>query len=95
MNQTWFAINVGWWNADDDSVAIAAIESLHTKIIDLVRHASVELEYIFMNDANAKQPVIASYGEDNTQRLRAVQQVYDPHLIFQNLVPGGQKLPPA
>ncbi|KAI1772107.1 hypothetical protein F4818DRAFT_454290 [Hypoxylon cercidicola] len=83
VNQTWFAINVGWWESDDDALAIAAIESLHAKITDLVRHASAE--FIFMNDANAKQPVIASYGEDSIRRLRAVQQVYDPHLVFQNL----------
>ncbi|OTA83406.1 hypothetical protein M434DRAFT_400700 [Hypoxylon sp. CO27-5] len=93
VNQTWFSVNAGWWNADDDATATAAIESLHAKILALTRDANVGLEYLFMNDANAKQQVLASYGEENVQRLRAVQRVYDPHLVFQRLVPGGQKIP--
>ncbi|KAI0179263.1 FAD-binding domain-containing protein [Hypoxylon sp. FL1284] len=93
VNQTWFAVNVGWWDAADDARATAAVESLHTKITDLARRA--EVEYVFMNDANARQPVISSYGADNVRRLRAVQQMYDPQLVFQKLVPGGQKLPLA
>lgn len=48
-----------------------------------------------MNEANDKQPMITSYGEDNVQRLQAVQRVYDPHRVFQDLVPGGQKVPSA
>ena len=96
VNQTWFALNVGWWGDDDDDVAYASIESLHGKVNRLtaadVHHAA--LEYIFMNDANAKQPVIASYGDQNVRRLHTVQQAYDPSLVFQKLVPGGQKMPP-
>ncbi|KAI0114287.1 FAD-binding domain-containing protein [Hypoxylon sp. NC0597] len=93
VNQTWFSVNAGWWNADDDATATAAVESLHAKILALAGDADVGLEYVFMNDANAKQQVLASYGEENVQRLRAVQRVYDPHLVFQKLVPGGQKIP--
>ncbi|KAI1074068.1 FAD-binding domain-containing protein [Whalleya microplaca] len=95
VNQTWFSLNLGWWDEGDDTVAIAAIESLHAKIKELSKDAGVDLQYIFMNDANAKQPVIASYSEANVKRLRSVQQVYDPHLVFQKLVPGGQKTPAA
>ncbi|CAJ2511674.1 Uu.00g072990.m01.CDS01 [Anthostomella pinea] len=93
VNQTWFSLNLGWANVEDDAAANAAIESLHDKIDALASDAGAILEYDFMNDANAKQPVIASYGEDNVQRLRAIQQVYDPQHVFQRLVPGGQKIP--
>ena len=41
------------------------------------------------------QPVLESYGEENLARMRAVQAAYDPGHVFQRLVPGGQKLPPA
>ncbi|KAI2619266.1 hypothetical protein GGR54DRAFT_136446 [Hypoxylon sp. NC1633] len=72
VNQAWFEINVGWWNVGDDATAIGAIELLRAKIEALVRDVAIDLEYIFMNSANAKQPVIASYGRANVQRPRAV-----------------------
>ncbi|KAK7751571.1 hypothetical protein SLS62_006521 [Diatrype stigma] len=108
VNQTWLAINVAWWDEKDDAVARASAESLHAqaeRVLRLegeegdeaeagARKREQEQEYIFMNDANAKQPVIASYGDANVRRLRAVQETYDPHLVFQRLVPGGFKIPP-
>jgi Berberine and berberine like len=39
------------------------------------------------------QQVIQSYGEANVQRLQQVQKAYDPTLVFQRLVTGGQKVP--
>ncbi|KAK3685169.1 hypothetical protein B0T22DRAFT_517027 [Podospora appendiculata] len=92
VNQTWFALTVGYWSAADDAVAEAAIASLHARVEEVVRSAGQAVCYIFMNDANAAQPVIASYGAENVLRLRAVQRVYDPRLVFRRLVPGGQKL---
>ncbi|TVY14650.1 Bifunctional solanapyrone synthase [Lachnellula arida] len=93
INQTWFSLNAAWWNADDDIIAYAAIKSLHAKIEALAEHAAANLQYIFMNDANINQSVISSYGDENVQRLHAIQKVYDPQLVFQKLVTGGQKIP--
>ena len=39
------------------------------------------------------QQVLQSYGEPNVQRMQRVQRAYDPTLVFQRLVTGGQKLP--
>jgi hypothetical protein len=64
VNQTWFALNAAWWNVEDDTTVYAAIESLHGKVEALAKRAGVELRYIFMNDANINQPVIASYGSE-------------------------------
>ncbi|KAI1735291.1 putative FAD-binding oxidoreductase [Xylaria scruposa] len=93
VNQTWWTITVTWWNAEDDATIYDAVASFSNKVKAAADAAGTSLEYIFMNDANVDQPVIASYGLDNVQRLRAVQQAYDPHMVFQKLVPGGQKLP--
>lgn len=93
VDQTWFALNAGWWNAKDDDVANAAIESLHNKIAALAPGADTKISYIFMNDANSKQSVLASYGSANVARLKAAQRVYDPLRVFQRLVKGGQKIP--
>jgi FAD/FMN-containing dehydrogenase len=46
-----------------------------------------------MNYSDHNQQVLASYGEENVKRLQAVQKRYDPSLVFQRLVTGGQKLP--
>ena len=93
VDQTWFALNAGWFNAKDDAAANAALESLHNKVAAVASGADVKIQYIFMNDANYKQQVLASYGITNVQRLKAVQKVYDPTKVFQKLVKGGQKIP--
>ena len=64
-----------------------------TKIAAAVAEADASLDYLFMSEAHSVQPVLASYGEANVRRLQAVQKLYDPDLVFQKLVPGGQKLP--
>ncbi|KAH8759983.1 hypothetical protein F5883DRAFT_501186 [Diaporthe sp. PMI_573] len=93
VNQTWLGITASWWNAEDDAIVYAALDSFASKVQAAVEAAGAAVDYIFMNDANIKQPVIASYGDANVRRLQAAQSVYDPDLIFRNLVPGGQKIP--
>jgi hypothetical protein len=46
-----------------------------------------------MTYSDHNQQVLQSYGTANVDRLKAVQKVYDPSLVFQRLVTGGQKLP--
>lgn len=43
------------------------------------------LDFVFMNDACATQPVLASYGADNVRRLRDTAARYDPEGVFQTL----------
>ncbi|EMR69151.1 putative fad binding domain protein [Eutypa lata UCREL1] len=93
VSQTWYAIDVGWyWESDDEFIRSATVD-----LIGAVTKASEEedsfIRYLFMNDANREQDVIASYGEGNVRKLRDVQIKYDPDLVFQRLVPGGWKLP--
>lgn len=92
-DQLWFSFNLGWVGDEHDAVADATMQRLNKRIDALARDADARISYLFMNDANWRQPVIASYGPDNAQRLRMVQQKYDPHLVFQKLVSGGQKIP--
>jgi hypothetical protein len=57
--------------------------------------ANVRLWSSMLTYSGWNQPVLASYGEKNLAKLRAVQAIYDPTHVFQRLVPGGQKLPDA
>ncbi|KAI1131073.1 putative FAD-binding oxidoreductase [Nemania abortiva] len=93
VNQTWWTMTATWYNAEDDATVYGALASFSDKVRAAADAAGTSLEYIFMNDASINQPVIASYGEASVSRLRAVQKAYDPHQVFQKLVPGGQKLP--
>lgn len=86
VDQTWLGITAGCWNAEDDAAVCAALDSFAAKL-------QAAVDYLFMNDANIKQPVIASYGDANVRRLQAAQRIYDPDLVFRKLVPGGQKIP--
>ncbi|KAI0428671.1 putative FAD-binding oxidoreductase [Xylaria sp. FL1042] len=92
-NQTWFALDVGWWDAEDDAVANEAAASLVAKVEDAAKSSGHHVDYIFMNDAAVTQDVIGHYGNRSVARLRAVQRRYDPREVFQKLVPGGFKLP--
>ncbi|KAI0403372.1 putative FAD-binding oxidoreductase [Xylaria palmicola] len=95
VNQTWLAIDVGWWEAADDAVANAAAAGLLARIEDAAKRSGQYVDYIFMNDAAVTQDVIGHYGNRSVAKLRAVQRRYDPRQVFQELVPGGFKLPPG
>lgn len=94
VNQTWLALDVGWWDAADDEAANAAAQGIIGRIEDAARQRGKHVEYIFMNDAAVEQDVIGHYGNGSVAKLRAAQRRYDPRGIFQTLVPGGFKLPP-
>lgn len=92
-NQLWFSFNIGYDGEEHDASASSAIESLTTKLDNLIQKADAGVTYRFMNDANFKQAVIESYGPRNVHHLRHVLGIYDPSLKFQKLVKGGQKVP--
>ncbi|KAI1820127.1 hypothetical protein F4861DRAFT_543255 [Xylaria intraflava] len=56
----WWTVTVSWSNAADDATLYAAGASFHDRITALATARNVSLGYIFMNDANMEQPVIAS-----------------------------------
>lgn len=93
VSQTWYAIDAGWYWESDDEFVRSATEDLTGAVIKVSKQEDSFIRYLFMNDANREQDVIASYGEDNVRKLRDVQAKYDPDLVFQRLVPGGWKLP--
>lgn len=92
VNQTWFHIDAGWWFPSDDVRVIDTFKSIIAEIETATQTQEDYLPYLFINDANESQDVIAHYGADNVSRLKDVQAKYDPWGIFQRLVPGGFRL---
>lgn len=92
-NQTWYVIDSGWWNEKDDQTVHVATEDMIDSIKGSAEAADVHIPYIFMNDASYDQDVIKGYGQESATKLKAISAKYDPHQVFQRLVPGGFKLP--
>lgn len=85
-------LDIGWEKSTDDAKAHNLTRSLKNRIEKASVDAGQYVEYIFMNDASWDQEVIAHYGDESVERLKAVRDKYDPGEIFQRLVKGGFKL---
>lgn len=48
--------------------------------------------FLYLNDANPKQDVFATYPQENVQRLRRIRAKYDPERVYTDLMPGGWKV---
>ncbi|KAK8018933.1 FAD-binding oxidoreductase [Apiospora marii] len=93
--QSWFHIDLLWWKAEDDAAVTAAADAMYAEVEAAARAQGSYMPYIFMNDANEGQDVLASYGEESVRRMREVQGHYDPHGVFGRKLAGAFKLPPA
>lgn len=51
------------------------------------------LPWVYLNYADKTQHVLRSYGLQNVAKMREVAARYDPQRVFQELCPGGFKLP--
>ncbi|KAL8727257.1 MAG: hypothetical protein Q9181_005778 [Wetmoreana brouardii] len=85
VNQTWFTLDTAHWSPDDDEAMHDRTRGILAEIENSTRNDGNYLPYRFMNDASYDQDVIGSYGAANMQRLKAVQEKYDPDRVFQTL----------
>lgn len=92
VDQTWLAFSTAWLWPEDDTKVHTIGDGILGEVNAAAEAGGNRLPFLFMNDASWNQDVIASYGEENVQRLRKVQKHYDPDLVFQRLVPRGFKL---
>ena len=74
--------------ADDDTVRALSIETTN-KWKELGKARGSYLPHLFMNDASRDQNPLASYGNQNLQRLKQIAAKYDPGKVFQNLQNSG------
>lgn len=84
-----------WKNpADEDRVR----ESVR-KIVDAAEYAAktngTYLPFKYANYASRDQDPLASYGDENLQKLRDIANKYDPEGVFQKLLNGGWLLSKA
>lgn len=92
VNQTWFVLDVGWYESSSDLAAHNDTLVVRDAIWNAALGRGLEVDYLFANDASYSQPVLNSYGPENVLKMKEVRARYDPQLVFQTLVPGGFKL---
>ncbi|KAK8025326.1 hypothetical protein PG990_003149 [Apiospora arundinis] len=82
-----------WWERPEDDTAVYSVTS---KALSRIKAMSIERgagsDYVYMNYASMFQDVIASYGDENKAKLKAIAAKYDPAGVFQTLQPGYFKL---
>ncbi|KAF2710660.1 FAD linked oxidase-like protein [Pleomassaria siparia CBS 279.74] len=85
----WWTTLVDWADAKDDETVRSAPIATTDAWRQLSQERGLEVPYIFMNDASRDQNPIASYGQQNVQRLKTIASEYDPEQVFQKLQNGG------
>jgi hypothetical protein len=87
-------LSATWTDKSDDATIEKTARDLFSAIEDQARRLGVYEPFIYLNYAAPWQDPIASYGEDNVERLKLVSKKVDPRGIFQFGVPGGFKILP-
>ncbi|KAK3984677.1 bifunctional solanapyrone synthase [Cladorrhinum sp. PSN332] len=85
-------INPQWTLPQDDSRIFAAIENMVAGFRQLATEKGLLHRYIYTNYAEKADDVMAGYGMQSLERLKATSGKHDPEGIFQRGVPGGFKL---
>ncbi|CEL00907.1 hypothetical protein ASPCAL00499 [Aspergillus calidoustus] len=89
-------LNIAWdysWDSSADDSFFYELSQSSREMLDIYAKSTGSFrEYIYLNYADRTQNPLAGYGEDNVEFLRGVATKYDPHGVFQHLVPGGFKI---
>ncbi|KAI1454927.1 FAD binding domain-containing protein [Annulohypoxylon moriforme] len=78
----------------DAAFAVAEVEtSIFTaRIKEATRELNGDMDFVYLNYADASQDALGSYGAANIQHIRNVAAAYDPTEVFQKRIPGGFKI---
>ena len=83
---------MSWQRAEQD----ALLQQAGAELIDGIRDYAVSIgadnPYLYLDYADQTQDPLAGYGEENVKKMKAAAKKYDPHGLFQKLVPGGFKI---
>ncbi|CAJ2499615.1 Uu.00g024680.m01.CDS01 [Anthostomella pinea] len=83
-----------WVNTDDAAFARAQAElgKATARVKEASRSMNGDIDFIYLNYADASQDSLGSYGPANVEHMREVAARYDPTEVFQLRVPGGFKI---
>ncbi|KAJ5690414.1 hypothetical protein N7462_004806 [Penicillium macrosclerotiorum] len=87
-----YAEVVEWIGSAYDDIVATWVEETTYMINNATQKAGLYDSFNYMGDAAGFQSIFPGYGETNHQQLIKTAQKYDPHAVFQKLMPGGFKV---
>jgi hypothetical protein len=87
-----FSTTVSWDRPEDDDIMREVSHRIIDRTIALGKKRGLYHPFLYQNYAAAQQDVMSSYGQENKDKLLAIQNKYDPHGVFSKLQPGHFKL---
>ncbi|KAJ5321366.1 hypothetical protein N7476_004368 [Penicillium atrosanguineum] len=87
-----YAEVVEWIGSAYDGIVADWIEETTYAINNATLKAGLYDKFNYMGDSAGFQSIFPGYGEKNHQKLISIAQKYDPHGVFQTLMPGGFKV---
>ncbi|KAF8866364.1 FAD-binding domain-containing protein [Acephala macrosclerotiorum] len=91
----WVEETLTWGSAEDTPLIDEFIATMNANITAQLEAINATSAYIYLNNADKIQNVFAGYPAANVERMKAIRDVYDPDLVFTNLMPGGFKVAKA
>ncbi|KAK6531739.1 hypothetical protein TWF694_002914 [Orbilia ellipsospora] len=82
-----------WSNSANDAAILAALDSTLALLVSYAKSKGIYHPYYYLNYARKQDNPIGSYGSASVSAMRTVSRKYDPLGVFQDLVPGGFKIP--
>ena len=76
---------IDWRDSAHDAAVRRAGIAITRKWETLAEERGLHVPFLYMNDASRDQNPLASYGEQNVQKLKVVSRTYDPFQLFQKL----------
>ncbi|CAG9998328.1 unnamed protein product [Clonostachys byssicola] len=81
-----------WKNKSDDETVLGMMKDGLAKMKADAESRGQLLPFVYMNYAFSHQDPLASYGEENREKLAQASKKYDPEGVFQKGITGGFKL---
>ncbi|GFN16475.1 hypothetical protein AtubIFM55763_010310 [Aspergillus tubingensis] len=87
-----YAEVVEWIGSEYDEIVGDWVVETTYKINNATLEAGLYDSFNYMGDAAWFQDIFDGYGQENLAKLQTIAQKYDPHSVFQVLMPGGYKI---
>jgi hypothetical protein len=78
-----------WKNAKDENLVREACRNITETAERVAKKNGTYLPFIYSNYASRDQNPLASYGDENVEKLQVIARKYDPARVFQTLQNGG------
>ncbi|KAI0518000.1 FAD-binding domain-containing protein [Xylaria bambusicola] len=92
-NALLYTAGVGMFSDDAPrDEAYALLMEMEDEVVAFAKSVQGDMEFIYMNYADAGQNPLGTYGASNIEFMKDVAAKYDPTGVFQTLIPGGFKI---